>query len=154
MYEIGVADDGELVGLTRKDLEASIKTLKIMGERLRADVSIIRERTVQGKRRRNDRVYHKKNKASSQSIQMQKQRQQDLDEELGAMFLADDVDDDIDEGIGSKQSSQASLPALEEDEYEERFVAEVLVRKCLTDDQHFLEIRVAIVGGADAGSKC
>ncbi|KAJ3197621.1 GTP binding protein [Irineochytrium annulatum] len=34
---------------------------------------------------------------------------------------------------------------------EDRFVAEVLVRKCLSDDQHFLEIRVAILGGVDAG---
>ncbi|KAJ3282153.1 Short integuments 2, mitochondrial, partial [Blyttiomyces sp. JEL0837] len=39
----------------------------------------------------------------------------------------------------------------DDDDDEERIVAEVLVRKCLTDDQHFLEIRVAIVGGADAG---
>ncbi|KAI9318892.1 P-loop containing nucleoside triphosphate hydrolase protein, partial [Zopfochytrium polystomum] len=81
MYEIGVADNGQLVGLSRRDMESSLKTLRQMGERLRADVSIIRERTV--------------------------------------------------------------CP--------ERVVAEVLVRKCLTDDQHFLEIRVAIIGGADAG---
>ncbi|KAI8818768.1 GTP-binding protein 2-like protein [Fimicolochytrium jonesii] len=38
-----------------------------------------------------------------------------------------------------------------ENEMPERKVAEVLVRKCLTDDQHFLEIRVAVIGGADAG---
>lgn len=32
-------------------------------------------------------------------------------------------------------------------------VAEVLVRKCLDDLEHFLEVRVAIIGGPDAGSK-
>ncbi|KAJ3299550.1 GTP binding protein [Borealophlyctis nickersoniae] len=83
MYEVGVSDKGGLVGLTPADLAASIDTLRRMGQALRADVSIIRERQVS----------------------------------------ADPV----------------------------RMVAEVLVRKCLTDDQHFLEVRVAIVGPADAG---
>lgn len=32
-----------------------------------------------------------------------------------------------------------------------RVVAEVLVRKCLDDDRHFLEIRVAMLGGHDSG---
>ncbi|KAI8838759.1 P-loop containing nucleoside triphosphate hydrolase protein, partial [Chytriomyces cf. hyalinus JEL632] len=81
MYEIGVSDHGELVGLSRRDMQESLSTLKKMGEILKADVSIIRELDVM----------------------------------------------------------------------EERFVAEVLVRKGLSDDQHFLEVRVAIVGGADAG---
>ncbi|TPX70436.1 hypothetical protein SpCBS45565_g01818 [Spizellomyces sp. 'palustris'] len=86
MYEIGVSDKGTLVGLTQHDLDRSVATLRKMGEALRADVSIIRERDV---------------------------------------------------------TSPGETPA--------RKVAEVLVRKCLTDDQHFLEIRVAIIGGADAG---
>ncbi|KAI8919514.1 P-loop containing nucleoside triphosphate hydrolase protein, partial [Powellomyces hirtus] len=86
VYEIGVSDKGTLVGLTQSDLDASVNTLKRMGEALRADVSIIRERVV-----------------------------------------------------------------TFEDEKPLRKVAEVLLRKCLTDDQHFLEVRVAIVGGADAG---
>ncbi|KAJ3043367.1 GTP binding protein, partial [Rhizophlyctis rosea] len=82
MYEIGVSDRGDLVGLLPADLEASIATLRRMGEVLSADVCIVREK------------------------------------EVGT----DPV----------------------------RKVAEVLVRKCL-DDQHFLEVRVAIVGSADAG---
>ncbi|KAI9097268.1 GTP-binding protein 2-like protein [Phlyctochytrium arcticum] len=86
MYEIGVSDKGVLVGLTQENLNNSFATLKKMGEALRADVSIIRERVV--------------------------------------------------------------TPATVEPV---RKVAEVLFRKCLTDDQHFLEIRVAIIGGADAG---
>ncbi|KAI8588949.1 P-loop containing nucleoside triphosphate hydrolase protein [Geranomyces variabilis] len=32
-----------------------------------------------------------------------------------------------------------------------RKVAEVLIRRCLSDHHHFLEVRVAIIGGADAG---
>ncbi|KAJ3044726.1 GTP binding protein [Rhizophlyctis rosea] len=82
MYEIGVSDRGDLVGLSPSDLEASLATLRRMGEALSADVSIVREKEV-------------------------------------------------------------SIDPV-------RKVAEVLVRKCL-DDQHFLEIRVAILGSADAG---
>ncbi|KAJ3213996.1 GTP binding protein [Dinochytrium kinnereticum] len=90
MYEIGVADNGQLVGLNARDLDASLATLRVMGSRLSADVSIIRKREVAG-------------------------------------------------CVGKDGSAEM------------RVVAEVLVRKCLTDDQHFLEVRVAILGGADAG---
>ncbi|KAJ3105526.1 GTP binding protein [Phlyctochytrium planicorne] len=90
LYEIGVADNGKLIGLNPHDLEASLETLRTMGKRLSADVSIIRKREV-------------------------------------SSVLGPDG---------------ASVPLV---------VAEVLVRKCLTDDQHFLEVRVAILGGADAG---
>ncbi|KAJ3413060.1 GTP binding protein [Chytridiales sp. JEL 0842] len=176
MYEIGVADDGELVGLVRKDLEASVQTLKRMGERLRADVSIIRERPVLGKPRQLKNTYYKKNRLSAvgssgsstslgglrrSDTKKKDRQQQDLDEGLGAIFLADDDDDengDEDEALGKKPltlNNATSSTTLDDedvdDEDGERFVAEVLVRKCLSDDQHFLEIRVAIVGGADAG---
>ncbi|KAJ3106182.1 GTP binding protein [Phlyctochytrium bullatum] len=93
MYEIGVADNGQLIGLNPRDLEASLATLRLMGSRLSADVSIIRVRDV----------------------------------------------------------TPSSTKDTKDSERELRYVAEVLVRKCLTDDQHFLEIRVAILGGADAG---
>ncbi|KAJ3020169.1 GTP binding protein [Thoreauomyces humboldtii] len=87
MYEIGVSDKGTLVGLSDRDLHASIATLRKMGAALSADVSIVRERVV------------------------------------------------------TTEDHQGPV----------RKVAEILVRRCLTDDQHFLEVRVAIVGGADAG---
>ena len=82
MYEIGVADNGQLIGLSPKDLEASFKTLRYMGSMLMADMSIVRKK-----------------------------------------LIADD-----------------------------KYVAEVLFRKCLNDAKHFLEIRVAILGSVDAGS--
>ncbi|KAI9197416.1 P-loop containing nucleoside triphosphate hydrolase protein [Polychytrium aggregatum] len=82
MYEIGVADNGELVGLTRADMDQTIATLRMMSQSLSAEISLIRERPVP--------------------------------------------------------------TAI-------RMIAEVLVRKCLVDQHHFLEIRVAIIGAADAG---
>ncbi|KAI8843606.1 hypothetical protein BC829DRAFT_295626 [Chytridium lagenaria] len=78
----GVADDGELVGLSPSDMEASLSTLRYMSEQLNAEFSVIRRR-------------------------------------------------------------EGTSPS--------RMVAEVLVRKRVTDSQHFLEIRVAILGGVDAG---
>ncbi|KAJ3114458.1 GTP-binding protein 1 [Phlyctochytrium bullatum] len=83
MYEIGVSDNGELVGLSPEDLEASLETLRLMASELDADVSVVRRRS------------------------------------------------------GTKGESY--------------FVAEVLVRKRVSDKHHFLEVRVAILGGADAG---
>ncbi|KAJ3207914.1 GTP binding protein [Dinochytrium kinnereticum] len=82
MYEVGVADDGEVVGLSPEDMEASLSTLEYMAEQLNADASVIRRR-----------------KGTSVT----------------------------------------------------RIAAEVLVRKRVTDSQHFLEVRVAILGGVDAG---
>ncbi|KAJ3068806.1 GTP binding protein, partial [Quaeritorhiza haematococci] len=101
IYELGVSDNGALVGLTPEDLEASLTTLRRMGNVLKADVSIIRERLVSG-----------------------------------------EVIDNSYRGLASPPPRQINAV---------RKVAEVLVRKCLTDDHHFLEIRVAIVGGHDAG---
>ncbi|KAJ3095492.1 GTP binding protein [Phlyctochytrium planicorne] len=82
MYEVGVADDGQLVGLSAKDMESSISTLKYMASQLNADLSVVRRRA------------------------------------------------------GTIKNHT---------------VAEILVRKRVSDNQHFLEIRVAILGGADAG---
>ena len=46
LYEIGISDKGILVGLSEKELQGSIETLKEIGAYLKADVSIIRERMV------------------------------------------------------------------------------------------------------------
>ncbi|TPX38026.1 hypothetical protein SmJEL517_g00021 [Synchytrium microbalum] len=85
MYEIGVADSGKLVGLSETELSASLNTLRTMGDRLAAEVFVIRQRDVVG------------------------------------------------------------------DTGHVRKVAEVLVRKRLTDDQHFLEVRIAVLGAFDTG---
>ncbi|EGF83747.1 hypothetical protein BATDEDRAFT_33882 [Batrachochytrium dendrobatidis JAM81] len=81
IYEIGVSDDGTLVGLCQEEMDTSLSTLKKMGATLNADMSIARKQYV-GKN---------------------------------------------------------------------RCVVEVLFKKALFDDHHFLEIRVAILGGLDAG---
>lgn len=78
MYEIGVSDKGVLVGLNEEEMDESMKSLKIMGEAVNADMFLVRKKSI---------------------------------------------------GYGKS-------------------VAEVLFRKCLADDQHFLEIRVAVLGAS------
>ncbi len=46
MYEIGVSDKGELIGLPEQDLKTSIDTLTKMGKELFAEISTVRERVV------------------------------------------------------------------------------------------------------------
>lgn len=82
IYEIGVSDAGHLQGLSDKDMNASLTTLKQMAHHLGASTSVLRRKTI------------------------------------------------------------AVRPV--------RSVAEVLVRK-IPDDQHNIEVRVAVLGGADAG---
>ncbi|KAJ3073993.1 GTP binding protein [Podochytrium sp. JEL0797] len=138
IYEIGVTDHGELVGLSRKDMLESINTLRKMGEILKADVSIIRERVIQltpDEFARKERMLA--SYASSLSLDLGGDEESNSDDDSEFAFSLDL--DNIHRSF--KESS----------EMEERVVAEVLVRKGLEDDCHFLEIRVAIVGGADAG---
>uniref|UniRef100_A0A1I7VG43 Tr-type G domain-containing protein n=1 Tax=Loa loa TaxID=7209 RepID=A0A1I7VG43_LOALO len=46
IYEIGVQDDGTIKGLTDKELDASVRTLKSMAAALNASVVVLRERDV------------------------------------------------------------------------------------------------------------
>uniref|UniRef100_A0A1A7ZXZ9 GTP binding protein 2 n=1 Tax=Nothobranchius furzeri TaxID=105023 RepID=A0A1A7ZXZ9_NOTFU len=46
LYQIGVEDNGLLVGLTEADMKASLKTLKRMAEKVGADITLLREREV------------------------------------------------------------------------------------------------------------
>ncbi|KAI5088946.1 GTP-binding protein 2, partial [Silurus meridionalis] len=46
VYQIGVEDNGLLVGLTDNDMKASINTLRRMAERVGADITLLREREV------------------------------------------------------------------------------------------------------------
>ncbi|XP_071359240.1 GTP-binding protein 2b isoform X1 [Trachinotus anak] len=46
VYQIGVEDNGLLVGLTEADMKASLKTLKRMAEKVGADITLLREREV------------------------------------------------------------------------------------------------------------
>ncbi|TWW59152.1 GTP-binding protein 2b [Takifugu flavidus] len=44
VYQIGVEDNGLLVGLTEADMRASLRTLKRMAEKVGADITLLRER--------------------------------------------------------------------------------------------------------------
>ncbi|XP_073691342.1 GTP-binding protein 2 [Garra rufa] len=46
VYQIGVEDNGLLVGLTEEDMKASLKTLRRMAEKVGADIAVLREREV------------------------------------------------------------------------------------------------------------
>ncbi|XP_011477687.1 GTP-binding protein 2 isoform X2 [Oryzias latipes] len=46
VYQIGVEDNGLLVGLTEADMKASLKTLRRMAEKVGADITLLREREV------------------------------------------------------------------------------------------------------------
>lgn len=48
LYQIGVADSGTLIGLTRPDLERSLETLEIMAGEIGASVIVVREVEVRG----------------------------------------------------------------------------------------------------------
>ncbi|XP_041640374.1 GTP-binding protein 2b isoform X1 [Cheilinus undulatus] len=55
VYQIGVEDNGLLVGLTEADMRASLKTLKRMAEKVGADITLLREREVDYDSDRNTR---------------------------------------------------------------------------------------------------
>ncbi|KAI9250491.1 P-loop containing nucleoside triphosphate hydrolase protein [Phascolomyces articulosus] len=59
MYELGVDDDGTLVGLSAEDMSASMNTLRQMADALDADVSIIRELTMDQLGRQEAKKSHK-----------------------------------------------------------------------------------------------
>lgn len=46
IYEIGVSDNGAVVGLTKQDLDASLSTLRRMAEEIRAECTILRQLTL------------------------------------------------------------------------------------------------------------
>ncbi len=48
IYEIGVEDNGMLAGLTRKELNMSLDTLKTMAARLGSETTVLREQVVDG----------------------------------------------------------------------------------------------------------
>lgn len=55
VYQIGVEDNGLLVGLTEADMKASLRTLKRMAEKVGADITLLREREVDYDSDRNTR---------------------------------------------------------------------------------------------------
>ncbi|XP_062303899.1 GTP-binding protein 2b [Osmerus eperlanus] len=55
VYQIGVEDNGLLVGLSEADMRASLKTLRRMAEKVGADITLLREREVDYDLERNSR---------------------------------------------------------------------------------------------------
>uniref|UniRef100_A0A3B1JVF2 GTP binding protein 2 n=1 Tax=Astyanax mexicanus TaxID=7994 RepID=A0A3B1JVF2_ASTMX len=47
IYQIGVEDNGLLVGLSEADMRASLRTLRRMAEKVGADITVLREREVE-----------------------------------------------------------------------------------------------------------
>ncbi|CAL8389880.1 unnamed protein product [Arctogadus glacialis] len=55
VYQIGVEDNGMLVGLSQEDMKASLHTLQRMAEKVGADITVLREREVEYKSDRKSR---------------------------------------------------------------------------------------------------
>ncbi|KAF9344428.1 GTP binding protein, partial [Mortierella sp. AD094] len=121
IYEIGVADDGSFVGLSPQDMEVSLKTLHRMADFLKADVTILRKVSVESTQQHNDG-------------------------EGGE--ASEDGPGSAPPGIVRKQLPVHSGTPRTAPEY---LVVEAKVTSRLADEHHFLEIRVALVGGPDAG---
>ena len=49
IYEIGVEDNGMMVGLSKEELDSSLSTLNIMASRLGAHTTMLRHRLVDGR---------------------------------------------------------------------------------------------------------
>lgn len=118
IYDIGVSDNGSLVGLDETDLRDSLATLKRMANELGADISVIREHIVEGELEEIDIL---KNDAT-----IDKKYENGTNKKSREEYLVDCAKKYTGKGI--------------------RKVAEVLVRRGLDNETHFLEIRVAIIG--------
>ncbi|KAF9166470.1 GTP binding protein [Mortierella sp. AD011] len=121
IYEIGVADDGSFVGLSPQDMEVSLKTLRRMADFLKADVTILRKVSVESTQQHNDGEGGEGSETGSGSAPP---------------------------GIIRRQLPAYSGTPRTAPEY---LVVEAKVTSRLADEHHFVEIRVALVGGPDAG---
>ncbi|KAG0331385.1 GTP binding protein [Podila humilis] len=129
IYEIGVADDGSFVGLSPDDMEVSLNTLQRMAEFLKADVTILRKVSVES----TQHFHHD---------QDQESRESNDDDTI------DPHDNNATMPLAARRVFTTSGSPRTEPEY---LVVEAKVTSRLADEHHFLEIRVALVGGPDAG---
>ncbi|KAF9584598.1 GTP binding protein [Lunasporangiospora selenospora] len=126
IYEIGVADDGSFVGLSPADMDVSLKTLHRMAEFLGADVAILRKVSV----------------ASTQHSQRGDVGKSQAVEERDTYQTSTTPT-----AIRKHLTNNVGSPLIEP----EYLVVEAKVSSRLAEQHHFLEIRVALVGGPDAG---
>ncbi|KAG0238751.1 GTP binding protein [Actinomortierella wolfii] len=148
IYEIGVADDGSFVGLSPEDMEVSLQTLYRMADALSADVTILRRVSVEA--------------AQSQYLDPANQDQEETDSPNASSSTtantpgttavttttatATTTSTPTTTSLVQRQKS-ASSPRTDP----EFIVVEARVTSRLSREHHFVEIRVALVGGPDAG---
>ena len=56
IYEIGVEDSGHMQGLSPRELEASMNTLRRMAKQLDASLTVIREKVIEDRKGHNKKV--------------------------------------------------------------------------------------------------
>lgn len=144
IYELGVSDKGLVVGISDRDLHHSMETLRKMSNFVNAEICVVRERTVfncnsaseysgRAKLLRVMRMQTSLDQARNSCTSSKRHRR---------LFISTD---------GSTEDSEdADLTGSTSDCGESLKIAEVLVRR-LTDDHHFLEIRIAFLGDTNSG---
>lgn len=133
MYRLGVSDAGVMIGLNRAEMDESLKTLKAMADKLGAEISIVRERNVDGSAREEH---------SSQRTQRQEARRRFSESTRKTSKHAPVVvvaQDDNEDDKGDDAAGESEL-----------VVAEVMVRRT-TDSLHFLEVRLLFLGATGSG---
>ncbi|KAG0268878.1 GTP binding protein [Actinomortierella ambigua] len=137
IYEIGVADDGSFVGLSPEDMEVSLQTLFRMADALSADVTILRRVSVET--------------AQRQHLDLPNQDQEEMDSPNASSSAATATTTTTTRTTATTFSSTPIKSASSPRTDPEFLVVEARVTSRLSRKHHFVEIRVALVGGPDAG---
>lgn len=153
LYELGVSDCGILIGMTDDEFSQSMETLRKMAHSLNAEISVVRRREVSGIARRKsdlDRGLREQRKImylEQMGIQRHKKGKKKDNYPLPYKFSPEDWIQ-LGNNFGTEEDTiESSVDAGVCTTFQ---VAEVLIRK-MNDNQHFLEIRIAFLGGTDAG---
>ena len=133
IYEIGVKDCGDLEGLEDDELEESLSTLRRMADKLGASIHVLREHDTSADLQSGIR----KSSASSHPS---------LDSSFPTASGADMMNgNDFPNNSSLSLNGSSSTASLRR-----KRALEVLVRK-VPDDRHFIDLRLAVLGHADAG---
>ena len=180
IYELGVSDHGILIGMTDMEFQHSLATLKRMAEYLQAEISVVRERVISGRARLLSREMRQRRESlrqetlprsrksstcSSHNTQSSPLRDSPVSisfsGEFGEAGSADSIagSEDLDcanltfEQLANSKfiiGDEEEGPDINNGQQQEFKCAEVMIRKTNNDD-HFIEIRIAFLGGANAG---
>ncbi|KAG0136830.1 hypothetical protein HOY82DRAFT_33674 [Tuber indicum] len=102
LYEIGVADDGKLIGLCEEELQASLDTLHIMAARLGCIVRVLRREAV-GTVKKHDL---RREEGKQAELMKAKQRDQEPAEKI-ALVAKGQMDEQNVEGVGFSGSEES-----------------------------------------------